>query len=114
MREDLNLLSIHGKENLQNYYYCTACIVATEGHSYGFVYDEYFKFLKNHVLGSGCIDFLIVPSNPDEKEFILWKIWKDEEAFKDNLAQQHTKDLFARKIVEIKRVKTAGLGKNYI
>lgn len=42
------------------------------------------------------------------------EIWKDEEAFKDNLAQQHTKDLFARKIVEIKWVKTAGLGKNDI
>lgn len=104
-----NLINNIKEEEIKNLYYCTACIKVTEGNEYDFVYDEFIKFVKQTILEEGCVEFFIVPGDREAGEFILWEIWKDEDAFHFHHNAQHTKDYFSKELTEIKWLKKATL-----
>ncbi len=91
------------EKDLKSLYYCTACIKVTEGNDYNYVYDEFIKFVRQTISEEeGCVEFFIVPGNREAGEFILWEIWKDEDAFHFHHNAQHTKEYFGKELTEIK------------
>lgn len=101
--ENKNLINRIDSENLRGAYYCTACIKITEGNKYEDVYEEIINNLvKKTITEEGCIEFFVTPSNPEKGEFILWEIWKNEDAFNFHHNAEHTKEYFKKNLTQIK------------
>jgi quinol monooxygenase YgiN len=83
------------------YLYCTAILRATEGTDYEVLKRELFKLEKKTVLEEGCIIFFVSPLDEKEKQFSLWEIWRDDEAFYSHHKNIHTQEYFSKKLSEV-------------
>lgn len=90
----------HDKE--KKLVYNTACLKVTDGNNYSDVYQQLLMFVSETVEESDCIEFFVVPSNVDKKEFMLWEVWGTSKAFNNHMSMPYTKKILAKNIIELK------------
>lgn len=82
--------------------YNTACLKVTNENEYSTVYQQLLDFVAKTVEEIDCIEFFVVPSNVNKKEFMLWEVLGTREAFNKHVEEVHTKEILAKHIIELK------------
>ena len=82
-------------------YYITAELRVKDSHRIEEARLELSKLCQSTLNEPGCSIFQAHQDTADDRTFLLWERFDNEQAFKDHFDQEHTKQFVAKDLTEI-------------